>query len=574
MIRQAGSVIGGRYTVLRKIGEGGLSVVYMVHDPEENHIWAIKEIQRNGLGSQRIARQGIIAETKILSGLVHPCLPRIREVIEEEESYLLVMEYIEGRPLSRILQEQGVLTQNWVIYWAKQLCSVLEYLHSQSPPVIHRDLKPSNIMVKSDGSLMLIDFGTAEEHGKEGTGVSEAVGTRGYAAPEQWEGIRKADARTDIYSLGVTLYALLTEKTLADPPYELRPIREWRPELSAGLESILLRMTEKDPDRRFSSAAELQAAFQHMEWEDRAYRKTIRTRMRCFLFSSMTALFFALGALLFFFLGESKAKKAYEDILEQAKWTVSMQEKTRLLEEAINVEGQSGRTEAYLAMVHVYRRADVGMQGAMRLEGLILSHAGELARSPVSYSELCLEMGKLFWYGSGENSVQKGSFSAKPMERLEEKRIERILDASRWFEEGLLYLPKDHPKRAMATFCAGIGDFYRNIVTRVVEGEDRGQYRGLFQNLEAYLSDLRQEEGERIRLEAYLLIQNALLQNIYKMKQDGVLFSSMKNLARRLQEAERELQPAFDIDNELRQEMINRQEMIWRSIHSAYKEER
>ncbi|MDY6146801.1 MAG: serine/threonine-protein kinase [Peptoniphilaceae bacterium] len=574
MIRQAGSVIGGRYTVLRKIGEGGLSVVYMVHDPEENHIWAIKEIQKNGLGSQRIARQGVIAETKILSGLVHPCLPRIREVIEEEESYLLVMEYIEGRPLSRILQEQGVLTQNWVIYWAKQLCSVLEYLHSQSPPVIHRDLKPSNIMVKSDGSLMLIDFGTAEEYGKEGTGVSEAVGTRGYAAPEQWEGIRKADARTDIYSLGITLYVLLTGKAPADPPYEIRPIREWRPEISTGLESILLRMTEQDPDKRFSSAAELQAALQHMEWEDQIYRKTIRTRMRRFLFSSMTALFFALGALFFFFLGESKAKKAYEDILEQAKWTVSMQEKTRLLEEAINVEGQSGRTEAYLAMVHVYRRADVGMQGAMRLEGLILSHAGELARSPVSYSELCLEMGKLFWYGSGENSVQKGSFSAKPMERLEEKRIERILDASRWFEEGLLYLPKDHPKRAMATFCAGIGDFYRNIVTRVVEGEDRGQYRGLFQNLEAYLSDLRQEEGERIRLEAYLLIQNALLQNIYKMKQDGVLFSSMKNLARRLQEAERELQPAFDIDNELRQEMINRQEMIWRSIHSAYKEER
>lgn len=574
MIRQAGSVIGRRYTVLRKIGEGGLSVVYMVHDPEENHIWAIKEIQKNGLGSQRIARQGVIAEMKILSGLVHPCLPRIREVIEEEESYLLVMEYIEGRPLSRILQEQGVLTQNWVIYWAKQLCSVLEYLHSQSPPVIHRDLKPSNIMVKSDGSLMLIDFGTAEEYGKEGTGVSEAVGTRGYAAPEQWEGIRKADARTDIYSLGVTLYALLTEKTLADPPYELRPIREWRPELSAGLESILLRMTEKDPDRRFSSAAELQAAFQHMEWEDRAYRKTIRTRMRCFLFSSMTALFFALGALLFFFLGESKAKKAYENILEQAKWTSNMQEKIGLLEEAVNVEGQSGRTEAYLAMVHVYRKADVGMQGAMRLEGLILSHAGELAGSPVSYSELCLEMGKLFWYGSEKNPVPKGSFSEKAMEGLEEKRLERILDASRWFEESLLYLPKDHPKRAMATFYAGIGDYYRNIVTRVVEGEDRGQYRGLFQNLEAYLSDLRKEEGERIRLEACLLIQDALLQNAYKMKQDGVPFSSMKALMRRLQEAERELQAAFDFGNELRQEMINRQEMIWRCIDSAYKEER
>lgn len=139
-----------------------------------------------------------------------PIFLRLPDVLEYKDIFLIVMDYIEGRPLSLTLQEQGAQSQEVVVAWAKQLCDVLEYLHSRKPPIIYRDMKPANIMLRPDGRVMLIDFGTAREYKEEHVEDTICLGTVGYAAPEQFGGNGQTDARTDIFCLGRTLYHLLT----------------------------------------------------------------------------------------------------------------------------------------------------------------------------------------------------------------------------------------------------------------------------------------------------------------------------------------------------------------------------
>ena len=255
-----GEKINGRYRILHKIGQGGMSVVYLAEDELEGGRWAVKEVRREGVQDFRVVEQGLITETNMLKRLNHPNLPRIAEVIEDDESFLIVMEFIEGTSLKDKLEAEGAFPQDEVIRWGRQLCNVLGYLHSQNPPIIYRDLKPANIMLRPDGNIELIDFGTAREYKTGNQEDTINIGTVGYAAPEQYGGRGQSDARTDIYCLGVTLYQLVTGKSPCEPPYLIVPIRQWNPELSPELEEVILRCTELEPEDRYQSCAELYEA--------------------------------------------------------------------------------------------------------------------------------------------------------------------------------------------------------------------------------------------------------------------------------------------------------------------------
>ena len=141
----------------------------------------------------------------------HPGIAGIVDVIEQKESQLIVMDYVEGHSLDQVLEEQGVCSEREVLDIGIQLCEVLEYLHTRKPPVIYRDLKPSNVMKKPDGKLVLIDFGAAREYRRYSDGDTVLLGTRGYAAPEQYESQGQTDARTYIYSLGAVSYTHLIQ---------------------------------------------------------------------------------------------------------------------------------------------------------------------------------------------------------------------------------------------------------------------------------------------------------------------------------------------------------------------------
>lgn len=315
---EIGSLVDGKYKILNKVGQGGMSVVYLAMNEKANKQWAVKEVRKDGIKDFEVVKQGLVAETDILKRLSHPNLPSIIDVIDTDESFIIIMDYIQGNSLNKALDEFGAQPQENVIAWAKQLCDVLGYLHSRTPAIIYRDMKPANIMLKPDGNVTLIDFGTAREYKEKNLADTTCLGTVGYAAPEQFGGMGQTDARTDIYCLGATLYHLVTGKNPCEPPYEIKPIREVNPSLSSGFERIILKCTQRDPNDRYQSAAELMYALEHYEEIDDIYRRKQKKKLNTFIASATLAAVFGLTSIGAHFMAEQKKSENYDEILKAA----------------------------------------------------------------------------------------------------------------------------------------------------------------------------------------------------------------------------------------------------------------
>lgn len=309
---EIGSLVDGKYKILNKVGQGGMSVVYLAMNEKANKQWAVKEVRKDGIKDFEVVKQGLVAETDILKKLNHPNLPSIIDVIDTDDSFIIIMDYIQGNSLNKALDEYGAQPQENVIEWAKQLCDVLGYLHSRQPAIIYRDMKPANIMLKPDGNVTLIDFGTAREFKEKNLADTTCLGTVGYAAPEQFGGMGQTDARTDIYCLGATLYHLVTGMNPCEPPYEIRPIRQINPALSSGLERIIEKCTQRNPDDRFQSAAELMYALEHYEEIDDTYRKKQKKKLGAFIAMVALSVVFA-GVSVWGYLSAENTKGANYD---------------------------------------------------------------------------------------------------------------------------------------------------------------------------------------------------------------------------------------------------------------------
>ncbi|MBQ3524407.1 MAG: serine/threonine protein kinase [Clostridia bacterium] len=312
---EIGSLVDGKYKILNKVGQGGMSAVYLAMNEKANKQWAVKEVRKDGVKDFEIVKQGLVAEIEILKKLSHPYLPSIVDVIDTDDSFIIIMDYIQGNSLNIALEEYGAQPQEYVINWAKQLCDVLGYLHTRTPAIIYRDMKPANIMLKPDGNITLIDFGTAREFKEKNLADTTCLGTVGYAAPEQFGGMGQTDARTDIYCLGATLYHLVTGKNPCEPPYEIKPIREINPSLSSGLERIILKCTQRDPNDRYQSAAELMYALEHYEEIDDKYRKKQKQKLSIFITSCVLTVACVIISLWGFLSAEKKKSENYDVIL-------------------------------------------------------------------------------------------------------------------------------------------------------------------------------------------------------------------------------------------------------------------
>ncbi|CCX88639.1 protein kinase domain [Clostridium sp. CAG:590] len=358
---RVGTVLGGKYEILKKIGQGGMSIVYVAMDTRLNKQWAVKEIKQNPKQDTRTLLKGLQMEANILKMVDHPVLPRIVDIINYNGTVFVVMDYIEGRPLSEVLKLEGAQPQEKVIEWAKDLCSALDYLHSMNPPIIYRDMKPSNIMLKPDGKVKMIDFGTAKEFDVESLADTTALGTRGYAAPEQFgdargRGIHKTDARTDIYSLGATLYHVLTGKNPSEPPYVIKPIRDWDPSLSSGLEKIINKCTMPNPEDRYQSCTELIYDLEHYEELDDAFKRSCLKKMRSFLICAGLTVTFAAVAIGGYIGNEREKKLNYDNLINEGYADVvqgDYEGAAGLYVDAITqVDGS--RNEAYLDLLDLY----------------------------------------------------------------------------------------------------------------------------------------------------------------------------------------------------------------------------
>lgn len=251
-------ILQGRYEIIGRLGQGGMGTVYMARDQRlANRACVVKKLRDDffRLEDQKKAEEMFEREAHVLSQLDHPNIVHVLDYFEEEDGYFLVMEYVEGRDLSTILQQrQSPFEESQVVDWACQICDVLEYLHEHDPPVIYRDLKPSNIMFDVKGRVKLVDFGIARafDPGSEGTHVVSA----GYSPPEQYWG--EADTRSDVYSLGATCYYLLTG-VQPEALHSVSP-KLMNPQVSLALDQVVLKATAQNPLDRYQSAKEMKAA--------------------------------------------------------------------------------------------------------------------------------------------------------------------------------------------------------------------------------------------------------------------------------------------------------------------------
>ena len=314
---EIGSLVDGKYRILRVVGKGGMSVVYQAVNEKANKIWAIKEVRKDGVQNFEVVKQNLVVETDLLKRLNHPNLPSIIDVIDGEGSFLIVMDYIEGNSLNKALETDGAQSQDDVIEWSKQLCDVLGYLHSRKPPIIYRDMKPANVMLKPDGNVSLIDFGTAREFKSTSVEDTTCLGTQGYAAPEQYGGHGQTDARTDIYCLGATMYHLVTGHNPSTPPYEMYPIRQWNPLLSSGLEQIIIKCTQRNPADRYQNCAELLYDLDHYQDMDIENRKIQRVKWNAFIASMIAMFVMLIGTIGFSIAGSAVKSNTYESLVKE-----------------------------------------------------------------------------------------------------------------------------------------------------------------------------------------------------------------------------------------------------------------
>ncbi|MCO6449677.1 MAG: protein kinase [Caldilineales bacterium] len=258
-----GSVLAGRYNVISVIDRGGMGSVYRALDKRLQTVVAVKEMTPGWLDpADRLEFSNQFRqEARLLARLTHPAIARVIDYFEESNKEFLVMELVEGETLDRVVERRGVLPESQVLAWASQMMEVVEYLHNQTPPIIHRDIKPSNFMLLSGEKIKLIDFGIARIFKPDRSADTAAFGTPGYAAPEQYGGRGQTDPRSDIFSLGATLFQLLTGyDVVGGPVFMLPPARQVNPALSPNTEAVLTRATQLDPTQRFQSIAEMRRA--------------------------------------------------------------------------------------------------------------------------------------------------------------------------------------------------------------------------------------------------------------------------------------------------------------------------
>ena len=262
MTLEKDTFLRNRYRILEILGEGGMGSVYKAQDDNLGVTVAVKE---NLFTTDEYSRQFQV-EAQILATLRHPNLTRVTDHFEQDNIQYIVMDYIDGEDLRDRMERVGILSEEEVIKIGVSLCDALTYLHNLEPTILHRDIKPGNVRISPNGQVFLVDFGLAKiVQGNEMTVTGARAMTPGYSPPEQY-GTARTDERSDIYSLGASLYSALTtalpEDGLARAMNQsgLTPIRKHNPDVSRKLANVIEKSLAVQPDDRFQDAQEFRRA--------------------------------------------------------------------------------------------------------------------------------------------------------------------------------------------------------------------------------------------------------------------------------------------------------------------------
>lgn len=265
MENYCGKRLDGRYEIREIIGVGGMSVVYKAYDNIDDRIVAVKILKEEYLTSEE-SRRRFKNESKAIAVLSHPNIVKVFDVSFGDRIQYIVEEYIEGITLKEYIEQQGKVNWKECVHFVSQILLALQHAHDKG--IVHRDIKPQNIMLLQDGTIKVADFGIARfSRDDTRTMTEDAIGSVHYISPEQARG-EITDERSDIYSIGVVMYEMLTGElpfqsdnavsiAIMQLQQEAKPPREVNPEIPLGLEQITMRAMQKNPNSRYHSASEM-----------------------------------------------------------------------------------------------------------------------------------------------------------------------------------------------------------------------------------------------------------------------------------------------------------------------------
>lgn len=499
-----GAVIDGKYKILTEIGRGGMSIVYLAMDTHLNKQWAVKEIRKKGSGkNDEIIVNSLLAEANLMKRLDHPSLPRIVDIIDVGTTIYVVMDYIEGESLDKILLAQGVQPEKLVMGWAKQLCDALSYLHSQKPPIIYRDMKPANIMLKPEGTIKIIDFGIAREYKEQNLTDTTVLGTKGYAPPEQYSG--QTDARSDIYALGMTMHHLLTG---IDPRSgeAYAPVRMWNPNLSDGVELIIHKCVQPAAENRYQNCADLLYDLEHPDEITGDYKKRQKRKLLAFTVSFVLAVICLLSGVICRMTAVRVNNNNYDTLISPSAAT-ALEEKIESYQKAVLIYPE--RTEAYIRMLEAYE--DEGVFSKKENDEFLASYNAnqdKFNRADSDTAELNYKTGMMYFnYYTNED----GSYSFS-------NRVQKAYSFFTANYENEEISPKFTYKELSDCYYQ-ICSFYKTYIlsSAIVEEASRENYENLFLTIENVL-----EKVEGAGAYDQLTLYNAVFMLLYDQRNNMV----------------------------------------------------
>lgn len=565
----SGQIIDGKYVIQSQVGEGGMSRVYTAWDQQLKKTWAVKIIDKRIRGKRdEIGIQSALEEANLIKTLDHPHIVRIVGITETASHIYIIEDLIEGSNLEEHL-ERGPIPQALAVRWGIQICDALDHLHTRDHPIIYRDMKPANVMIRpSDregepGDVKIIDFGIARQFHGHATDGNDFLGTEGYAAPEQFKdaGMGPPTIRTDIFNLGATLYHLLTGRVNKDPEdYQKYPIRYWNPQLSSGLEKILLKCTKHNPADRYQTCRELKADLENYKGLEEIYIRKLKTIRNTFFGAlAASAVFLAIG------FGAMAMHSAtnnadYDTHIELAARASTNADKIAHYSDAIDIK--PNQAEPYLGMISVFKEDKAfTVQEETTFVSKINANLAAL-KEEEDYAKLAFETGKIYWY-----------YYDYGKDNTSDNEITRMKSAIEWFDDAVQYGSESDSFHVMAQTYRDIGIFNRDIPLNVMEASDSGLYGPYWENLTYLVNTVasNRDESEIIQLEIYNLAVNAIEVYARKFRSEQVGQIQMQQLFDKVRSGVEQMVTTSDTTEALWREVSGHLDAAQRAIDTAFR---